>query len=637
MSEDDAIASLSGFSRYSSSKQTGGGPTKPREEEYSTTTQIYGSPFQLSKVHSKPVTGTGIEMERLRTMEQNIQNMISRPSLNNGNSNRNNSEEREDTSNNERPGDADRIPSAGTSTNYEVDASLFHSKKAVALTKAPSALNPGRVATPPVRMRSVLKPQTIGIAKDSAKDQSVEGISGSAGRPRSRSRTRPNSSKSSPRSGGRKVSADKSNINKNLLPPSYDTPVQENKGNAKVDIEIEEDSPGVIWVRSFTNDQGSVFVGKPMLDDDGSMDSQELYAMQQTIKAGEETTEAEEEEEENSLKATESNRSIVDKNIPMTNALTNSVFKMFGKNIMLTGTSRPGTADASVFTEGTGLENGDASVWTERTPENGDASVWTEATGSSGSEGATMYSNDASTAFTKGERTKGFTANYSIDTESEDEMDEYGNFTVQGEYEYGMDDDDDNDDGDSDSGGSEDTNDEDDETMKTAYTQGNDFDISSVVGNQNVPGKSLKTTLSDVSGSFDDDAKTSKMVTIVEEVEQDPHDMDGKKKKARDLAEKKKNRKKVFKMATGIGKKKTVGKTVKTVPVISPKTKGRTVTTKKKITKMKSTGIRAPKKKTVTKKRGVQLRSIRINDEQDDILPRKGDPGVNGEYHDAIF
>jgi hypothetical protein len=52
-----------------------------------------------------------------------------------------------------------------------------------------------------------------------------------------------------------------------------------------------------------------------------------------------------------------------------------------------------------------------------------------------------------------------------------------------------------------------------------------------------------------------------------------------------------------------------------------------------KASKMKTTGIRPPKKKTIEKKKRVQLQSIRVNNGQtdDDIMPRKGEPGVNGE------
>ena len=57
--EDDAISSLEGYTRYASSRSTAVEPVKP---EYSET------PIMLSKVHSSQVQGTGIEMERLRTM-----------------------------------------------------------------------------------------------------------------------------------------------------------------------------------------------------------------------------------------------------------------------------------------------------------------------------------------------------------------------------------------------------------------------------------------------------------------------------------------------------------------------------------------------------------------------------------------
>ena len=87
-------------------------------------------------------------------------------------------------------------------------------------------------------------------------------------------------------------------------------------------------------------------------------------------------------------------------------------------------------------------------------------------------------------------------------------------------------------------------------------------------------------------------------------------------------------------MGTGLGKKKGEMKTVK-IEAKKMKVSKRENLERKKVkkTKMKTSGVRVPKKKVIKKKGGVQLRTIRINGQldQDDIVPRKGDPGVKGE------
>lgn len=202
----------------------------------------------------------------------------------------------------------------------------------------------------------------------------------------------------------------------------------------------------------------------------------------------------------------------------------------------------------------------------------------------------------------------------SDDSESEDEMDEFGNYTVA-----------DSSDSDIDEESDDDQEDDDDESIDSEADP--NFEVSSIKG-------SIKSAVSDVSGSFDDDEKLGLLDMIVEDIEQDPNDMDGKKKEAKDLAAKKKNKKRVFKLGTGLGRKKTESKTVKTEAVTKKTKTKRGKKVQVKSTTMKQTVMHAQKSKMIKKKQGVQLRTIRINGQldQDDIVPRKGDPGVKGKY-----
>ena len=95
-------------------------------------------------------------------------------------------------------------------------------------------------------------------------------------------------------------------------------------------------------------------------------------------------------------------------------------------------------------------------------------------------------------------------------------------------------------------------------------------------------------------------------------------------------------------MSAGIGKNAATT-TVKTEEVTGKKKKKRGPTSKSKkqvkSTKMKQTAIRAKKTKTIKKKKGIQLRTIRVSGaiDQDDLMPKKGDPGVKGESNNLLF
>lgn len=219
----------------------------------------------------------------------------------------------------------------------------------------------------------------------------------------------------------------------------------------------------------------------------------------------------------------------------------------------------------------------------------------------------------------------------SVDSDDEMTMDTYANFTVEPTQQTFEDDDEDettlkveeeNDSADED---------DDDESDLETKTFGLGF--TSVAGGKSA--RTLKTNVSDVSGSFDDDEKLGKMDKAAEEYVQEPAAIEAAKQRERKAAlEAKKKKKRIFKMGTGLGKA-TVRETVKT-EVTKKGAKNRKILGRSpnmKTSKMKSTGVKLPKKKVVKKKRGVQLRTIRLTGDVDvdDIVPRKGDPGVKGE------
>ncbi len=151
--------------------------------------------------------------------------------------------------------------------------------------------------------------------------------------------------------------------------------------------------------------------------------------------------------------------------------------------------------------------------------------------------------------------------------------------------------------------------------------------------------KSVKTNVSDVSGSFDDDEVLGQMKTNAD-TEKGPANLeDAKKILKQDKIVKPKPKKKIFKFATGLGRNKVTKKTVDAPAQANTVKKEKKLLTKKKkkkitnLTKMKKTAIRAPKKKKIKKKSRAQLRTIRINGQtdQDDIVPRKGEPGAKGK------
>lgn len=203
------------------------------------------------------------------------------------------------------------------------------------------------------------------------------------------------------------------------------------------------------------------------------------------------------------------------------------------------------------------------------------------------------------------------------DEDSDDDMtmDTYANYTME-ESDESSDEDDDSD--------------FDDDSIDTDAVG---LGISSVAGGKTQ--RSIKTTLSDVSGSFDDDEVLDNSERFAEDIVQEPVDIENeiqKRKKAE--IERKKKKKRVFKMGTGLGRKKGEMTMVKTETKKTKVSKrGITGIKKVKTTNMKKSGRKAPKKKVIQKKKGVQLRTIRLNGQldQDYMAPRKGDPGVKGK------
>ena len=219
----------------------------------------------------------------------------------------------------------------------------------------------------------------------------------------------------------------------------------------------------------------------------------------------------------------------------------------------------------------------------------------------------------------------------SVDSDDEMTMDTYANFTVEPTQRF----EDDEDDEDETTLKVEEENDSDDEDDDESDLETKTFGLgfTSVAGGKSV--RTLKTNVSDVSGSFDDDEKLGKMDKAADETVQEPAAIEAAKQRERKAAlEAKKKKKRIFKMGTGLGKA-TVRETVKT-EVTKKGAKNRNIlgrSANMKTSKMKSTGVKLPKKKVVKKRRGVQLRTIRLSGDVDvdDIVPRKGDPGVKGE------
>ena len=219
----------------------------------------------------------------------------------------------------------------------------------------------------------------------------------------------------------------------------------------------------------------------------------------------------------------------------------------------------------------------------------------------------------------------------SVDSDDEMTMDTYANFTVEPTQRF----EDDEDDEDETTLKVEEENDSDDEDDDESDLETKTFGLgfTSVTGGKSV--RTLKTNVSDVSGSFDDDEKLGKMDKAADETVQEPAAIEAAKQRERKAAlEAKKKKKRIFKMGTGLGKA-TVRETVKT-EVTKKGAKNRKILGKSanmKTSKMKSTGVKLPKKKVVKKRRGVQLRTIRLSGDVDvdDLVPRKGDPGVKGE------
>jgi hypothetical protein len=133
--------------------------------------------------------------------------------------------------------------------------------------------------------------------------------------------------------------------------------------------------------------------------------------------------------------------------------------------------------------------------------------------------------------------------------------------------------------------------------------------------------KLSKSDMSEVSGSFDDDELLTQGQGLPDDTDADMEVLQNAKKTKR-----------IFKIGKGLGKKKGDMKTVKTEFKDENEAKGGLLGLRKfKRTKMKKSAVKAPKK-VIKKKKGVQLRTIRLKGDidQDDIVPRKGDPGVKG-------
>jgi hypothetical protein len=558
--EDDAISSLEGYTRYASSRSTAVEPVKP---EYSET------PIMLSKVHSSQVQGTGIEMERLRTMR--LEQTYSEPKY----------DQRQDNHQQNGNENSGLRTSATEDANLEVDdwANLFSSKKTLTLTRAPSAIPISHVSTSPAR---IFMSNPTGNRLPPKPPVSISQIAKYRGRA--------------------------SNVEKETTGElAHDADEKRKEVTDEKGLGIEKDEPGVIWVRSFSaQNGGSVFVGKSaapsfsgILGDDGSVnstDSQELYAMQQLM------------------------GSTDNKNEPISKRQVHSADsqELYAVQQMM-AKSADGEKALESITRKRSTQN--KSVVSGK-----DFSIRSKSSDSSGSD---AFNGDVNTILaddvTEGQSIGEFSD--SDESDSDDEMEEFGNFTVEDmEDVISLDDDADDESQSSDSRSSDETNDN--MEIFDAAAEVNSMKISEIQGNKSFSG-------SEISGSFDeDDEKLALMNT-----EQDPDDTDGKKKKAVAIEEpttnkNKKKKKRVFKLATGLGRKKTSAKTVNMQPVAKhKKTKKKQANTKKmKVSKMKSTGIRAPKKKGREKKKGVQLQTIRLNDVDDDLVPKKGDPGVNGEF-----
>lgn len=359
---------------------------------------------------------------------------------------------------------------------------------------------------------------------------------------------------------------------------------------------------GVIWVRSFSAKNGnSLFVGKPapelkgtVLDDDGSLasaDSQELYALRQMMEKSTQDVIGQKPDNLKSLRSKDSDESSC------------AVSLIEDVNTLL-------AEESSDEEEVSKIELSE-----------------------------------------------------SESSESEDEMDEFGNFTVEDlddSIHLGVEEDDDESISDESSRSSR----TDDKDVFDAANEANSMRITEVNGKKIGSGGSVKTTLSEISGSFDEDGDDTENKNTKVDDQSKPKSLinDEEPEKAG------KKKKRIFKLATGLGRKKTSSKTLKTEPATKSRTarqkklssnkkgsktskkgaiKKTTITPKKEVktkrrmksSKMKSTGIRIPKNKREKKKR-VQLQTIRVNDVYDDLVPRKGDPGVHGElflWHCFIY
>jgi hypothetical protein len=578
--DDETIGSLGGFKRYSTSRSTNGDLAKPEENEIS-----------LNKVHSTKLSG--IEVERLRTMRLERTNNAIRPdpmlrTIT--------SDERQDILENGNNDEEHRL-STLEDTNLEVDENLFETTKSLTLTREPSTLPLARAATSDARVPVAPAPSSkppLGRPPVSISEIAEY-----------RSRALSKSPKT-----------------------SMDEASNTGLGNVGTSSNKDVDKPaadedGVIWVRSFsTSNGGSIFVGKPapgiktIISDDvstTSADSQEAYAMRQMM-----------------MNSVDGNSQSVEA------AMARSASRIRQHSI----DSQEGYAMQKLAENANSNEKIEEEIATAIQK---DFSL--QAMSSESSDACASLNFDENTLLDdEANKTNGTSGGElsasSEESDSDDDMAEFGNYTMEDlEEALSIEKADDDDSISSDSRSSEDSDDMD---VFDAAAEVNTMKISEVKGPTMATDKSVKTALSEISGSFDqDDADEFGPKVELDKKETDTKDPNGKKKK----------KKRVFKMATGIGKKKTSAKTVNMEPILKSKkmrkkkginakkpgtiTKKKETTAKKnmKASKMKTTGIRPPKKKTIEKKKRVQLQSIRVNNGQtdDDIMPRKGEPGVNGE------
>ena len=563
----------------------------------------------LSKVHSRPVEGDGIELERIGSLKAVILNPMlqqakdqaekedrdqqSTPMTHNyGTGNRNGGDD------NDNGVDDTGTTSVDVDVDLDVDESLFDTQGKVAMTRAPY-MKPAppsiplcHMSTSPAALPSGPKPVTGTFLP------SIPSFKPKV--------------PTAPRS---------------LLPPSYDSAAPKSSAstvskNQNTNSQSEsgqeiDNEPGVIWVRSFSSKRGgSVFVGKDAAprsgmnaDEDGSLmsaDSQELYALRKlhgfqdipktksTVSRG---TAMNKDNDVSSVvsRGTEVSRGTVGSRGTATSDASKSIRASQTKSIMA---SRSKHLMPSTIAEDS--DEGSEDVFDKSTT-------------------GTVFTSDQTAL---DEELESSESDESDDSDDEMTMDTYANFTLGDEEDDSEDSSDDDDDDDDDDEFSDDG---------TADTEALALGISSVAGGKSQ--RTVKTTVSDVSGSFDDDEVLGKGDGVAKDVIQEPIELEREIQK-KIKAERDAKKKQVFKMGTGLGKKKGEMKTVK-IEAKKMKVSKRENLERKKVkkTKMKTSGVRVPKKKVIKKKRGVQLRTIRINGQldQDDIVPRKGDPGVKGE------